>query len=185
VTVPASVTIADPVVKTEGVELSWTSGSTANVYAVERRISGQDDFTRIARVDQVDSLDRMIEWDQGHEYRIRSIATTVVGEAEGRLSEVVTVTPTDKFPPAIPTGLRAVSTTASVELSWDSNQEPDLAGYRVLRDGVHISDGVERASFSDPTAVPGQEYAYAVTAIDMAGNESARSESITAASADR
>jgi hypothetical protein len=185
VTAPSSVTIAEPVVKTDGVELSWSSASTANVYAVERRISGQDDFTRIARVDHEVFLDRMIEWDQGHEYRIRSIATTVAGEAEGRLSEVVTVTPTDKFPPATPTRLRAVSAAASVELSWDSNQEADLAGYLVLRDGVHIADGIERASFSDPTAVPGQEYVYAVTAIDMSGNESARSESISAASAAR
>ena len=185
VTAPGSVTIAEPVVRTDGVELTWSAASTANVYAVERRILGQDDFARIARVDQAVFLDRMIEWDQEHEYRIRSIATTVAGEAEGRLSEVVTVTPLDKFPPATPTGLRAVSTAASVELSWDSNQEPDLAGYRILRDGVHITDGVERPSFSDTSSVADQEYVYAVTAIDVAGNESARSESVTAASAAR
>ena len=184
-TPPGSVTIAERVVKADGVDLSWSSASTANVYAVERRISGQDEFRRIARVDQAVFLDRMIEWDQAHEYRIRSIATTVAGEAEGKLSEVVTVTPTDKFPPAMPTGLRSVSTAASVELSWDSNQEPDLAGYRVLRDGMYIAEGVERASFSDASSVSGQEYAYALTAIDMAGNESARSESVTAASAAR
>ncbi len=185
VTPPAAVTIAAPIVKADGTVLSWSAGLTADVYAVERRFLGEDEFTRIARVDQPVFLDRMIEWDRGHEYRVRSIATTVAGEAEGKLSEVVTVTPTDTFPPPAPSGLRAVSTTRSVELSWDSNREPDLAGYQVFRDSLRIADGIERASFSDTSASPGQEYSYAVTAIDMAGNGSGQSESVTAGSAAR
>ncbi len=185
VTPPAAVTIAAPIVKADGAELSWSAVSTADVYAVERRFLGEDEFTRIARVDQPVFLDRMIEWDRPHEYRVRSIATTVADEAEGKLSEVVTVTPTDTFPPTAPSGLRAVSTTSSVELSWDSNRDPDLARYQVFRNSLRIADGIERASFSDTTASPGQEYSYSVTAIDMAGNGSGRSESVMATRASR
>src|SRR5206468_1566489 len=54
-------------------------------------------------------------------------------------SAAVQVTPTDLTPPAVPTGLAAVRGDGSVSLSWTANTEPDLASYRVLRDGVEIT----------------------------------------------
>ena len=38
-------------------------------------------------------------------------------------------------PPVAPTGLAAIAGDGTVSLAWDPNGEPDIAGYRVYRDG--------------------------------------------------
>ena len=88
----------------------------------------------------------------------------------------VTVT-VDTTPPAAPAGLRSQVTKASegygsVRLTWNANAEPDLAGYRIWRDGVDLAGD----SFPDPTRddadrIEGR-YVYAVAAVDRAGNVS-------------
>jgi fibronectin type 3 domain-containing protein len=90
----------------------------------------------------------------------------------------------DTFPPRTPTGLAAVPSTDGIDLSWEPNTEPDLAGYIVYRRQVSVtgeaigtptrltSTPTPAPAFSDRTAQPGQSYSYRVTAIDTAGNES-------------
>jgi len=65
-----------------------------------------------------------------------------------------------------------------VELIWTANAEPDLAGYKVYRrdDGGpprRISQAlVSTPIFHDSSVELGHTYAYEVTAVDLAGNES-------------
>ena len=71
--------------------------------------------------------------------------------------------------------------TGSIELSWDSNTESDLKGYAVYRaagDGDFERTGelVAAPSFSDRRVESGKRYRYLVTALDLRGNESTRSE---------
>ncbi|WP_348267528.1 fibronectin type III domain-containing protein [Edaphobacter paludis] len=109
----------------------------------------------------------------GHALEIRSVP-----------SPTITTLMRDTFPPAAPTGLAAVPGTASIDLSWEPNTEPDLAGYIVFRQPV-ASDGTLTAApsrltptpipapaFSDLTATTGQTYSYRVVAIDSTGNQS-------------
>jgi hypothetical protein len=109
----------------------------------------------------------------GHTLELRSV-----------LSAPITVVMRDTFPPATPTGLAAVPGSGSIDLSWEPNTEPDLAGYIVYRqpiaaDGtltgtpVRLTPGpIPTPAFSDLTAQPGQTYSYRVVAIDNAGNQS-------------
>ena len=117
--------------------------------------------------------------------RVRSV--TLDGHAleiRSTLSPTITVVMHDTFPPRTPTGLAAVPSTDGIDLSWEPNTEPDLAGYIVYRRQVSstgeaigtptrlTSTPTPAPAFSDRTAQPGQSYSYRVTAIDTAGNES-------------
>ncbi len=46
-------------------------------------------------------------------------------------------------PPATPTGLTGAATGYDVNLSWNANSEPDLAGYHLYRDGKIITQQVQ------------------------------------------
>ncbi len=93
----------------------------------------------------------------------------------------------DIFPPATPQQLAAIADSFShaIDLSWSASPEPDLAGYVVYRREANSSAGPERVSGDLPLVTPsfhdagvraGTAYAYSVTAVDEAGNESQHSE---------
>ena len=93
----------------------------------------------------------------------------------------------DVFPPPVPVGLvsAADSTANAIDLNWTPDVDPGLAGYLVYRRPVGSTQPplpispagkpVSSSSWSDTTALPGQRYAYSVSAIDTSGNESQRS----------
>lgn len=101
-------------------------------------------------------------------------------------SSPITVVMLDTFAPKAPTGLVTAPSTDSIDLSWEPNTEPDLAGYIVYRQQISSSAGPTRLTptpipvpaFSDHTAQPGETYTYTVTAIDAAGNESPASNQV-------
>ncbi len=83
----------------------------------------------------------------------------------------------DTTPPAAPTGLVATGAPNSVDLSWNANGEPDLAGYLVYRGAASggpytllTASAIAGTSYSD-TSATGTGY-YVVTAVDTASNES-------------
>jgi hypothetical protein len=81
--------------------------------------------------------------------------------------------PGDTTPPAAPTNLSATAVGPSqIDLDWDDNTEPDLAGYNVYRDTVQIASGVAQSQYSDNTCSPNTTYCYTVTAVDTSENES-------------
>jgi len=98
----------------------------------------------------------------------------------------------DIFPPAVPTGLAAVSTAGengaepgaqpAIDLSWQPDTEADLAGYIVYRragDGewqrISPVQPVVGPGFHDAQVQAGHTYHYAVSAVDQGRHESARS----------
>ena len=89
--------------------------------------------------------------------------------------------PEDVFPPDPPSGLVVVRLEDRVQLTWEENDEPDMAGYYVYRAGR--GDRPERISgllsfnrFVDENPLPGPGVAYRVTAVDKWENESDPSE---------
>ncbi len=79
-------------------------------------------------------------------------------------------------------GLEAIADDHVVDLSWQPNTEPDLAGYFVLRQEggapAQLNDSpVSVPSFQDKTAAPGHTYRYTIVAVDEAGNRSPASDS--------
>jgi glycosidase len=99
----------------------------------------------------------------------------------------VLVTPMgiDLMPPAAPTNLAAFANDGFVELFWDAVPEAD--GYFIYRSLVS-GGGYERVglisadenSFADGTVTNGRMYYYVVTAVDVFGNQSARSNEASA-----
>ena len=57
-------------------------------------------------------------------------------------------------------------------LSWTANGEADLAGYRVLRDGVQVASLGKVTSYVDTGLLSTQSYTYVLRAVDTAGNVS-------------
>jgi fibronectin type 3 domain-containing protein len=118
-------------------------------------------------------------------YMIRAVRRLGQYELASLDSPSRTVTPTDLTPPPPPLNLVAAPTSRGVELRWDPSPASDLAGYRVyrLRAGearpVRLTTELLRTPhLLDTQVVPGQTYAYTVTAVDDSrrANESAPSE---------
>ena len=98
--------------------------------------------------------------------------------SDGELTDTDTFTwtVTDVSAPAAPTGLAAVAGNGQVELAWDANAEPDVAGYNVYRSttspvdtgGTPLNGGtlLTDPAFTDDTVVNEVTYHYAVVAVD-------------------
>lgn len=84
----------------------------------------------------------------------------------------------DTSPPAVPVGLQAATGTRIVKLGWESNTtDADLAGYRIYRlawGGSYLLTGklLTENRYVDERPL-GRPCGYAVSAVDLAGNESA------------
>ena len=92
--------------------------------------------------------------------------------------------PADTTPPATPAGLTATGGVGTITLDWADNAEPDLLGYRVYAAG----SGTPLASPTASTHVrsglaAGTTFGFSVTAVDGAGNESAPTAVVSAATA--
>jgi len=89
----------------------------------------------------------------------------------------------DTLPPSVPANAAAVSTNCSlVRLTWSastdapssSQQVSGLKGYNVYRGGT-FTGFVTNAAFADANVSGNVTYSYRVSALDVAGNESAQS----------
>jgi len=83
----------------------------------------------------------------------------------------------DSEPPAVPRGVTSITGDERVYLQWYPNNEDDLEGYNVYRgySAVGYYDLIETVSteyFVDYYVSNGNTYYYAVSAFDVAGNES-------------
>jgi hypothetical protein len=159
----------------EGVRVTW-HGPRAQ-YRIFRRMEKEESAAQMATVDGSEWLDKTTEYGKQYRYVIQVLQKTGGGDAESDLSEEKSVTPEDKFAPAVPTGLNAVATAENIELVWDRNTEPDLAGYRLYRaigdDKLEkIADISDTPSYTDRKLESGKRYRYAVSSIDRLANES-------------
>jgi hypothetical protein len=206
VQVPAAPTLPPPAnflaqVKADGIFLGWTPlplrvapPELRYVYRIYRR--EEDGKDKVAVELPLDAaltsfLDHNFEWEKRYTYRA-TIVTLIHREAgpeaqvEGDDTPEVSVFAHDIFPPAPPSGLQAVFSGENqqpfIDLIWNPNAESDLAGYNVFRhEGgsptVKInSDLVKLPAFRDVNVSPGRKYYYSVSAVDIRGNESPRSE---------
>jgi hypothetical protein len=135
-------------------------------------------------------LDHSLEWQKTYRYWV-TVVTQVQrsghteGQVEGDNSAPVTVFANDLFPPAVPVGLQAVFSSVGqqpfVDLSWAPNTDSDLAGYNVYRREnkgawTRINPALlSTPAYRDGNVAAGRTYFYAVSAVDVRGNESARS----------
>jgi hypothetical protein len=185
------------------VRLAWSAvapprdiPSVRYLYRVYRHEAGVNAETVVGEVELTDEpsftlLDRSFAWEKTYDYRL-TVVTVIAQEkaseqqVEGDDTPAVTVVAHDVFPPATPAGLQAVFSGPGqkpfIDLIWAPDTESDLAGYNVYRreqDGQAVklnSDVVKTPTFRDTEVLSGREYFYSVSAIDVRGNESPRSE---------
>jgi hypothetical protein len=172
---------------------------TQYTYKILRRLQGAKEPVLVTQLNAANPekrfIDTGIEWEKSYQYWIVPVTLwqegNRKGEIEGDDSPVAEVLAHDSFPPANPSGIEAVfsaapqsagATNSFIDITWTANTEPDLAGYNVYR---HIgneqpvkinSDLVKTPRFADPGVQPGMKYFYSVTAVDLRGNESGKSE---------
>jgi hypothetical protein len=95
-------------------------------------------------------------------------------------------TPYDLVPPAKPTGLKAVAGNNQIILIWDQNNEPDLLGYNIYRSNqtgrppTKYKTGIKLSDYTDMLLSNGVKYVYQISAVDSSGNESAKTDMISA-----
>jgi hypothetical protein len=124
-----------------------------------------------------------MDWGTKRCYVVRAVVVIARVPVESEPSGPVCEMLIDTFPPAAPKGLDAVATTGSINLIWDANTEPDLAGYFVWRGagGQPLQritpEPVADASFFDAVQ-PDLKFSYAVQAVDKAGNASPLSDRV-------
>jgi hypothetical protein len=190
-------------VTAEGVVLTWTGISQLpetrglrHVYRVYRRLEGGNTDTVVGVVpfDQsslAQLVDHSFEWEKIYFYRA-TVVTVIQEEGkpetqfEGDDTPVVKVFAHDIFPPAVPSSLQAVFSGAGqqpfIDLIWAPDSDADLAGYNIFRHeagGEPVKINVQlmtTPAFRDTKIASGKTYVYSVSAVDVRGNDSARSE---------
>jgi hypothetical protein len=160
----------------DGVRVDWTGSSPH--YRVFRA-TGDGVPQALGDSDKPEYVDDSAQFGVNYRYYVMSFV------AENQRSEVsaasAAITPVDKFPPEVPAGVSASAVQNTIELAWQGNTEPDFRGYNVYRS---VNGGafekinamlIEAPVYSDSKVEAGKTYRYAVSAVDLAGNESERS----------
>jgi hypothetical protein len=183
-------------------ELPAASSTVHYVYRVFRRLLGSQESHLVGEVAEGATLarssmtDSSMEWQKTYEYRAETV--TVIdraGEAkleiEGDDTPEVRIFADDAFPPAVPAGVQAVFSGPGqktfIDLAWAPVTDADLDGYNVYRReegsaekgsaAVKVSSAlVKEPAYRDERVISGKTYVYSVSAVDVRGNESARSE---------
>jgi hypothetical protein len=191
-------------VTAQGVVLSWTSAPLSlplpnpirRSYHVFRRAEGSERKILVGEREagsgsQESVTDQSFEWEKTYYYHADTL--TVITQAgkpdisiDGNDTPEVKVWAHDVFPPAVPSGVQAVFSgpgqQAFIDLIWAPVADSDLDGYNVYRGeegGTAVkvnSEPVKLPAFRDARVVSGNTYFYSVSAVDLRGNESGRSE---------
>jgi hypothetical protein len=177
-----------------GIVPATANAQTQYAYKILRRLQGAKEPVLVKQVNaaspEKNFIDTGIEWEKSYQYWIVPVTLwqdgARKGEIEGDDSPVAEVLAHDSFPPVNPSGVEAVYSPAApnsfIDITWTANTEPDLAGYNVYRRReneqlVKInSELVKTPRFADPGVQPGMKYFYSVTAVDLRGNESGKSQ---------
>ena len=172
------------------VDLSWEPVEGATGYNVYRR--GADEpfpFRPLNRepLTTTQYTDLNVENEKNYIYSVRAVKRVVKTDVEGKGSQEVSITPTKLIPPSSPVGLVAIPLKDGIEVNWRRNPETDLLGYYVYRRKVGEGEfkrltetPVANETYLDTQVELGQDYEYAVTAVDNSPhrNESPLSEEV-------
>jgi hypothetical protein len=191
------------VVSDRGVVLTWSGFLMAltdvnpvrYLYRVYRRQEGSAQEILVGELGvgaeaHPSVVDQSFEWEKTYYYHLTTLTVIAsLGKDEvlvdGDDTPEVKVFAHDVFPPAVPSGLEAVFSgpgqQAFIDLIWSPVLDVDLAGYNVYRreegaDWVKLNtEPITAPAYRDPSVTAGKSYSYAVSAVDVRGNESTRS----------
>ena len=136
----------------------------------------------VARQDDTFGVLKLSLYGSRYEWQFVPVAGSTWTDAGSATCHNSTTPPPDT--PAAPTGLTVTGTptASSVGLGWTASSGPDVAGYRIYRNGAATplnSSLVTSTGYTDSTVAGGTTYSYAVSAVNTSGVESARSGSVS------
>jgi len=113
-----------------------------------------------------------------YEYRIAAVLTPQI---ESAVSDPVSVTMVDTYPPNSPSGVVVFRARDHLLINWSGVADKDLSHYRIYRreddkeEFTLLVDRLTEPHYEDRSVSAGHVYAYQVTAVDAKGNESSPS----------
>jgi hypothetical protein len=129
--------------------------------------------------------DKDFRFGEVYHYMVRASCTKSSPFWESADSGTAEILTEDIFAPAPPSGLISVAGEDFISLSWDINKEKDLLGYNVWRkeegQGEYIPltpQPIQENVYNDYAVEMNKRYYYAITAQDIRGNESEKSETV-------
>jgi hypothetical protein len=168
------------------VALAWTPGAPLQSYRVySSDLEGRENPSPLNATPLTNpAFGVPVQFDLEQCFTVRSVVIRGPASLESAPSGPVCLTPKDRFPPPAPGGLSGLPTETQVQLLWNPVTAPDLAGYLVLRgkDGGPLeplmTEPLSEPRYTDANLTPGSRYAYAIVAVDKAGNRSQPSNQI-------
>ncbi|TCO37652.1 CARDB domain-containing protein [Dokdonella fugitiva] len=141
------------------------------------RAEGAGDWTELGA--PLTSAPYRIIWqpasDVAHgNYEVRAVARDAGGRVDPT-PPVVHLVYADMTAPPAPTSLVAHADGAVARLAWSASAAPDLAGYRIYRDGYEVGTLDAGSTAFDDAGLGDAHYTYSVVAYDSSGNTSASS----------
>ena len=168
----------------DGVHLTWR-GPEPKFRVLRAVADGM--YEPLADTDKPEYLDDSAQFGMRYQYMVLAFADAKDDKRQSLVSDpAATPILIDKFPPEVPAGIAAAPGVNTIELEWERNTEADFKGYNVFRsvDGApfeKVASLIEAPTYSDMNVQPGKTYRYEISAVDLLGNESTRSEPVQAA----
>ncbi len=182
--VPPAPTGLAATVSGSSVYLTWSDNATTeDLFHVYRRAIGGT-FAAVASGLPVNTVSYTnISVPVGtYEYYIEECRLSSGCSASNFIIVTVSGVVSDTTAPSVPIGLNIVSVSSSqINLSWaTSTDNVGVTGYKIYRNGSYIASAAV-TSYVDQNLSAGTTYNYTFAAYDAAGNTSAQSLSVTAA----
>jgi fibronectin type 3 domain-containing protein len=170
------------------VGLNWNDNSESDLdgYNIYRSTTSGSGYSKLnsSLLDNSHYTDDDVVNDITYYYVVTAVD---VNENESGYSSQAWATPQDTEAPATPTALAASAGDQIVQLGWNANSEPDLAGYNIYRSTTSGSGYIKLNSlllsspdYNDLSVANAITYYYVVTAVDTSSNESAYSSEVSA-----
>ncbi len=161
---------------TSQISLSWTASSD-NVAVAGYKIYRNG--TQVGTSATASFQDSGLALSTSYTYTVSAYDAASNNSAQS--ASAVASTLPDTTAPSVPTNLATqVVSSTQVNLTWTlSTDDVSVTGYKIYRDNALINT-VTVTPVQDAGLTPGTTYSYAISAIDAAGNESAKTTPITA-----
>ncbi|PYS18823.1 MAG: hypothetical protein DMG17_04845 [Acidobacteria bacterium] len=180
VEIPGKISRLQAVVDQRRIRLEWERPQEHRELADAYVIARTDRPSESQTVSETRFDDNQYQPGKVLTYQVTAVRRMPGNPVLGVGPESITVAVEDKTAPAVPTGLDIVESDMGGYLTWNPNQETDLAGYHVFRSESanggfrSISDRIVMTNaFLDSSYRAGTYYR--VSAVDEFGNESSMS----------